>query len=1059
MRKLVYIALIFLLTVPALASADTVGPTTSILSPIANTVASKNTVNVLVQVWDNDGLNGTTPIEMQINSGSWFTAGITDSGRACVPASSNCKIYQYSWDISSYADSSSNTIAARTKDTLNQTTTKSVTITVKAAKTGDGYLLSRGRSSQICIDCHNVVSHSSQSTDTGYGNWAILCTDCHTPHNTTNIMLIKETITTPNSGDKPVALWNRSGDAVKSFVDSTATGANIKGVCQVCHTQTTGSGTSRWRNTGNGESPAHYGGGSTQRCSTCHSHLGGFKASCNSCHGNPPTTATTGGPTGLATPATGATSPLSPGAHEKHTAAPRSMLCNTCHTGNTMPTVSYTIQIGFVTNSTNYPGWGPTAVTTGSFNGYNNLNNVPPQYTFVSSNPPDTTVSTSASYANTCSSLYCHGSALTAGTLTSPSWVGGSSQAGCGTCHGGAGYAVSTATPPTTGKHITHAATTTGNLGLACNKCHNSTSNMAHVNGTVAWSLDTADSRFGASAIYNGAVSGTTPGLAPSATYGNCQNLYCHSNGKVGTSVGSYVTPAPAWGGVDIGCNGCHGTTTTAGTPDYANEGAGTVGANSHTKHTGAGTATCVYCHSTTTTTGTTITGTVHINNTRNVFEGGGTKTFSYTPQTCTNISCHGGFGTAATWGGAALTCASCHSGAGDVDDTVYDNGTTARIDSTQWDYSGHGRVSASGNYLATANAPADLPGAAGTGDPCLYCHDGSGVTHGDATNVFRLRNFSHATFGKNGNCLVCHGTGQAGVDPDGAGTVYANKTAAKKIDKYHYGSKHSSSLSGGQFCWDCHDPHGDSTDALVGPIAMVQRYPAQASNATTGAPTTITSSAVSFTARSVASDYGSSAATKICNVCHTYSAGDPTMVHYYNTTPFTDSHNSATICTQCHKHSSDTTYNNEAFKGGGCNGCHSYDTVAGSWGSQPQSIQGWGAHAKHIDHIKVRFTVTLAPTTDTFGAGNAAKVCGACHTNASVDHSTSGGAGTTRNINFGGSRFKEGSTDGTDGFSFLFGATNPAYSGVSGTSSSVNPKSCSVVGCHFTTSPVWQAY
>lgn len=70
-------------------------------------------------------------------------------------------------------------------------------------------------------------------------------------------------------------------------------------------------------------------------------------------------------------------------------------------------------------------------------------------------------------------------------------------------------------------------------------------------------------------------------------------------------------------------------------------------------------------------------------------------------------------------------------------------------------------------------------------------------------------------------------------------------------------------------------------------------------------------------------------------------------------------------------------------------------------------------------------------------------------------------GGSTVRTINFGNGTYKYG---GASGFSFLFdpGAptTNPpTYNGVSGTSSSVNPKTCSNVSCHFSTTPVWNAY
>ncbi|OGW42016.1 MAG: hypothetical protein A2X57_10820 [Nitrospirae bacterium GWD2_57_8] len=97
---------------------------------------------------------------------------------------------------------------------------------------------------------------------------------------------------------------------------------------------------------------------------------------------------------------------------------------------------------------------------------------------------------------------------------------------------------------------------------------------------------------------------------------------------------------------------------------------------------------------------------------------------------------------------------------------------------------------------------------------------------------------------------------------------------------------------------------------------------------------------------------------------------------------------------------------------------------------------------------------MTLDPNADTFGTGAAAAVCGTCHTNTGANHSTSGGG--TRSINFGDGTYKEG---GAAGFDFRFGAINPLYNGVVGQSSSVNPKTCSNISCHFKATPVWSAY
>ena len=50
--------------------------------------------------------------------------------------------------------------------------------------------------------------------------------------------------------------------------------------------------------------------------------------------------------------------------------------------------------------------------------------------------------------------------------------------------------------------------------------------------------------------------------LAPSANYGQCSNIYCHSPGQSGTggalAGGDYA--APTWGGT-VACGSCHATT------------------------------------------------------------------------------------------------------------------------------------------------------------------------------------------------------------------------------------------------------------------------------------------------------------------------------------------------------------------------------------------------------------------------------------------------------------------------------------------------------------------
>jgi len=121
---------------------------------------------------------------------------------------------------------------------------------------------------------------------------------------------------------------------------------------------------------------------------------------------------------------------------------------------------------------------------------------------------------------------------------------------------------------------------------------------------------------------------------------------------------------------------------------------------------------------------------------------------------------------------------------------------------------------------------------------------------------------------------------------------------------------------------------------------------------------------------------------------------------------------------------------------------------LTGDWGSQPKAVEGWGAHATHITHLKAVTGATLSATGDSFGTGVFLQVCGVCHTPDPALHSM----GNTTNQR---SIFSTGSL--TYQFSSLSG--QPTYSGVTGTSSQFFEKTCSNVSCHFQKTPVWQGY
>jgi len=595
-------------------------------------------------------------------------------------------------------------------------------------------------------------------------------------------------------------------------------------------------------------------------------------------------------------------------------------------------------------------------------------------------------------YTNgSCSSTYCHSDGAGGNPNVTPTW---GATLDCASCHN---YTAASGTPMASGSHTAHINDGSVMTNKSCEDCHNATT----TDGTTI-----ADKTMHVNQTKDVALSSTWGG---SYTSGACSTSYCHSNGTALTSPYNAPNTDLVWGTGTADCTSCHDGPTSG--PSYTN---GSPKANSHAKHTGAPWSFgCVKCHDSTVDAANAITTPAnHLNQTYDVSGADiGSYTYNTGGGTCSNIACHGGNN--AQWG-ATLTCSDCHEGTGDVDDYTFNNGTMARIDSSEWTGSGHGQASISLT--------------------CDYCHDDT-VSHGDGTNPFRLANNNANGNGWNDACFVCHMTGSTGYDP-GAG----NKNSTLKVDKYHYGTSHDATYNSGKFCWDCHDPHGD------GNIKMVQAKPARRTDGTYGIPTVTPTTSVVFTNNTVGAGAGGFARTSapyeegICNTCHETAAG----LNNYTSTSYDGSHYTS-VCTQCHKHSPDTTVDGNAFQpsGGGCNGCHGYPPAIGDGKAYMDGGVGEskGAHTKHVNHLLSLTGYTLDPQNDSFGDAKWQAICGVCHNNAT--HEMSDSAPANRHI--------EVPT------TYQFGPNAPVYNGVPGTSSTVNLKSCSNVSCHFKDSPGWQ--
>jgi hypothetical protein len=140
---------------------------------------------------------------------------------------------------------------------------------------GDHLRLRGANDNNQCASCHNTatvgVAFRNMSTHVTPDGRALGCRDCHDPHGTANLSMIRAQINGVNIV---------FSDLINGFIDP----ATNRGLCQVCHTLT------QHYRAGVPET-GHY----TSGCLNCHPHNsagGAFRPSgggtCDSCHGYPP---------------------------------------------------------------------------------------------------------------------------------------------------------------------------------------------------------------------------------------------------------------------------------------------------------------------------------------------------------------------------------------------------------------------------------------------------------------------------------------------------------------------------------------------------------------------------------------------------------------------------------------------------------------------------------------------------------------------------------------------------------------------------------------------------
>ncbi|MEJ5165484.1 MAG: CxxxxCH/CxxCH domain-containing protein [Thermoanaerobaculia bacterium] len=1057
--------------------SDQISPTITFLSPKKDGIIG-GVERLKIQVYDASGISS---VSVSINGGTYSPA-ILNSNYNC---GTNCGVYEYDFDTTPLANGEA-TIIVKASDPSSNTSYLSQGVQIKNSSSkpkGSGFILRRSHGSQLCLDCHNIQTHSSQYTGTSYGSWSLDCFACHTSHDTKNIYLIKENLRTPSSGEKSVIFRVDDKTGGTNPQNSYIGAYDINGIpyddgiCEVCHTKT-----NHYRNDGSGGDHTH---NQNTRCVSCHQHKKGFAASgCDGCHKAPPAV----------------------GKHLKHdevASVPTSYTdttlhstdtqygfpCAKCHSGTHtndthLGSISDPYQVEVLFDSSTDPKNPFGSFTQKYPDAVDQGNDLTKYWSWTQS---------VSGTDGTCSNLYCHSNALPIGGNVSYSNVQWNQTAtlNCSSCHSTRASddsSILTELSAKHGKHISYNGEA-NTYNFKCDECHFSTildnpkdpwlldsndlkSKIFHVNGikdvyfsstaTSSNNINQSSGTYGGflcSNIYchSQGTSSAPPFPAPNtnlqwntgtsncqschggnalktfiintnahsahinqATYlgsnfmcfrchqdtasstsddllnninfhvnglrnvsfsngGNynnfqCTNTYCHSNG---TEINDYVNP-PNWNSgtaLPNNCRTCHGTEagSIAGEPRYANNPLSDDTRNSHyvQDHTSSSLS-CVKCHSTTVnSSGNLISGGSHLDQTRNVSNSTFISSYNETTETCTTI-CHNSKN--ATWGNT-LSCRDCHlsSGAGnqDVNNYTWDNimedgtGTIAQIDGDDWTLYGHGNSTGFANESGNSAPNFDFGGR----DGCLYCHTKT-VSHNNPNNPFRLANVGAGNTAqlKNGVCTICHGG--SGYNP-GAGLI----DSLKDINYYHYGIDHGTTGTkgtGGQLCWDCHDPHGDYNYGANQRLAYMFQYePVEnhndASGNTTewGVPIQIASTPDFRRLRDGTDawgwgDYVINNSGGVCQVCH-----DNTN-HFLKTTNWaTDStHFPGNRCTEsCHKHQNVTFAQNEAFKpaGGTCKGCHSTRT-----GSIPRArIIGGTAGTEGDDFIRPSRHVSNGTTNE----------------------------------------------------------------------------------------------
>lgn len=414
-----------------------------------------------------------------------------------------------------------------------------------------------------------------------------------------------------------------------------------------------------------------------------------------------------------------------------------------------------------------------------------------------------------------CTATYCHSPGTKASAFNAPNqaatWGGSLTCKGCHKSNNASADIIAT------GSHTRH-VNATKLYTISCNACHASTvsssmtitDNSAHVNAKVNIAFSSS------STAVNGTYGGQATPYAkdPGSAYGQCNNVYCHSNGQNEGGVG-ITYRQPTWGNPASGaCGTCHGTTHSGG-PEIAS--------GSHTKHLTSsaysGPARCITCHNVgnqpfsggCTNTCHSATSKHTDNKVDLIFPSnfGATAVYNGTAKpgdgysTCSTVSCHFNTTTPA-WGTATpIGCVGCHTLAALLASGSHGKHISASAVPTMYNYTANRSTAAEYNF------------------GCSNCHPMNTALHwNNAINVTLKKDEAGVGTLRGKNSAITVGIGVAN-----SGIIGTTKTNIRCSASYCHSNGNAAALVyavtpnwyGGTFTGDrCANCHGNAPNSTI---------------------------------------------------------------------------------------------------------------------------------------------------------------------------------------------------------------------------------------------------